>query len=66
MTDQNEQSYRCCFYDRSACGRKIFGQTEENHEAWKPARRLVGHESGRSPLLAKARAADLHLIASQI
>lgn len=30
----------------NAFGRKVFGQVEENHEVWKAAGRLVGHESG--------------------
>jgi len=32
----------------NAFGRKVFGQVEENHEVWKAAGRLVGHDSGMS------------------
>jgi protein HIRA/HIR1 len=40
---------------RNGHGRKVFGQVEENHEVWKPVRRLVGHESGKDSNMLPAR-----------
>lgn len=48
MAEGSFLSLSSCFhYNSTAFGRKVFGQVEENHEVWKAAGRLVGHQSGK-------------------